>query len=84
MKVGTSGSCGARCALATPRERSWPLRTKFTTEGTVVKVSCTWPATVSATAGPTPLYGNMRDVDLGKVAESSAPMCAPLPVPAEP
>ena len=55
ISVGTSGSTASLLVLEAPSAFSLPLRMKLIDEGSESNISCTWPPTRSASAGPLPL-----------------------------
>ena len=53
--VGTSGSAGERFSDVTASARSAPLSMCGLDDGMFEIIDMTWPASVSCSAGPTPL-----------------------------
>ena len=52
VKVGTSGSCGSRCAEVTPSARILPPLTCAAAKAVLTKAACTSPAMIAVTASP--------------------------------
>lgn len=79
--VGTSGRAPTRLSLVTARARSLPALMWPLASSTVMKDSCTWPASRSLMAGPPPRYGTCRMKVPVDSLNISAARCGPPPAP---
>src|ERR1041384_6965734 len=80
--VGASGNATRRRAPPTPRAFSLPERTCGRFWITLPTFICTWPAIVSVSAGPPPLYCTMTMLMPACSRKSSVARCWKLPGPA--